>query len=116
MPTSLGSSVRLCSCNAVVVVLLAAVLFSGPNAAKAQDANAQEKADREAVDRIRDAALEHSQIADMLGYFTDVIGPRLTGSPNLKRAQEYALGRLSEWGDSQMRISRLGASLDEAGR
>ena len=98
MLTSRRSSLRLCSCNAVAVVLLAAVLLFRPDAANAQDANAQQKADREAADRIREAALNHSQIADMLGYFTDVVGPRLTGSPNLKRAEEYALGKLGEWG------------------
>jgi len=48
--------------------------------------------------RIRDAALNHSQIMDLVGYLTDVAGPRLTGSPNLKRAEEYALGKLREWG------------------
>jgi carboxypeptidase Q len=98
MRTPGRSSLRLFSCHAVVIVLLAVVLLFGPSAANAQDANAQEKADHEAADRIREAALNHSQITDMLGYFTDVIGPRLTGSPNLKRAEEYALGRLREWG------------------
>ena len=50
----------------------------------------QEKADLDAANRIRDAALNHSQIMEMVGYLTDVTGPRLTGSPNLKKAEEYA--------------------------
>lgn len=108
MPTPLGSSLRLSWCNAVAAVLLAAVLLFGPNAANAQDANAAEKADREAADRIRDAALHHSQITEMLGYFTDVIGPRLTGSPNLRRAEKYALGRLREWGLANAHLEAWG--------
>ena len=48
--------------------------------------------DLEAVGRIRDAAFNHSQIMDMVGYLTDVTGPRLTGSPNLKF--EYGTGRI----------------------
>jgi hypothetical protein len=47
-------------------------------------ASAQESPERDAGARIRDAALNHSQIMDTVGYLADVIGPRLTGSPNLK--------------------------------
>lgn len=61
-------------------------------------ATAQEKIDLDAAIRIRDTALNHSQIMDMVGYLTDVTGPRLTGSPNLKRAEEYARDKLREWG------------------
>lgn len=61
-------------------------------------AAAQEKIDLDAASRIRDTALNHSQIMEMVGYLTDVTGPRLTGSPNLKRAEEYARDKLHEWG------------------
>jgi carboxypeptidase Q len=61
-------------------------------------ATAQEKIDLDAANRIRDTALNHSQIMEMVGYLTDVTGPRLTGSPNLKRAEEYARDKLREWG------------------
>ena len=59
---------------------------------------AQEKIDLDAANRIRDTALNQSQIMEMVGYLTDVTGPRLTGSPNLKRAEEYARDKLREWG------------------
>jgi carboxypeptidase Q len=59
---------------------------------------AQERVDPDAASRIRDAALNHSQIMNMVGYFTDIAGPRLTGSPNLKLAEEYARDKLREWG------------------
>jgi len=61
-------------------------------------ARAQEKPVLDASKQIRDTALNHSQIMEMVGYFTDVTGPRLTGSPNLKRAEEYARNKLHEWG------------------
>jgi hypothetical protein len=61
-------------------------------------ASGQEKMDVGAANRIRDTALNHSQIMEMVGYLTDVTGPRLTGSPNLKRAEEYARDKLREWG------------------
>jgi len=61
-------------------------------------ATAQQKIDLDAANRIRDTALNHSQIMEIVGYLTDVTGPRLTGSPNLKRAEEYACDKLREWG------------------
>jgi carboxypeptidase Q len=61
-------------------------------------APAQEKTDMDAANRIRDTVLNHSQIMEMIGYLTDVTGPRLTGSPSLKRAEEYARDKLREWG------------------
>jgi len=40
------------------------------------------------VARIRDEGLNHSQVMQTLSYLTEVIGPRLTGSPNLRRANQ----------------------------
>jgi carboxypeptidase Q len=71
----------------------AGVLLLGCGAALSQ-----EKVDTGVTDRIRDAAMNHSQIMEMVGYLTDVIGPRLTGSPNLKRAEEWARDKLRAWG------------------
>ena len=64
--------------------------------------------DHEAVNRIRDAALNHSQIMDMIGYLTDVSGPRLTGSANLKRAEEYARDKLRDWGVANAHLEAWG--------
>ena len=40
--------------------------------------------------RIRKEAMERSQIMKTMHMFTDVYGPRLTGSPNHKAAAEWA--------------------------
>ncbi|HVF57803.1 MAG TPA: M20/M25/M40 family metallo-hydrolase [Pyrinomonadaceae bacterium] len=50
------------------------------------------------VDRIRDEGMNRSQLMPTLSYLTDVIGPRLTGSPALKRANNWTRDKLSEWG------------------
>lgn len=57
-----------------------------------------EQVDLRAVQQIREQAFNHSQIMETVEYLTDVVGPRLTGSPALKRAEEYAAERLREWG------------------
>src|SRR6201996_9143540 len=48
--------------------------------------------------RIRDEGLNHSQVMDIAFHLTDVSGPRLAGSPGLKRAQDWAVNQLKTWG------------------
>jgi len=48
--------------------------------------------------RIREEGLERSQVMRTIHYLSDVYGPRLTGSPNLKNAGEWALQQLVAWG------------------
>ena len=43
-----------------------------------------EKVDVDAINKIKDEAMRRSQVMDTVEYLTDVIGPRLTGSPGLK--------------------------------
>lgn len=55
-------------------------------------------ADLEALGRIRDEGFHRSQVMEIVGHLTDVIGPRLTGSPQMKTANDWTLGKLREWG------------------
>lgn len=61
-------------------------------------ATAEEPVDLEVVHRIRAEALQRSQVMDHLGHLTDVIGPRLPGSPAYMKAAEWSAGRIREWG------------------
>ncbi|HSQ19276.1 MAG TPA: M20/M25/M40 family metallo-hydrolase, partial [Blastocatellia bacterium] len=58
----------------------------------------QEKFDQAAIDKIKEEGMKHSQVMDILSYLTDVPGARLTGSPNIKAAQNWAKTKLTEWG------------------
>ena len=49
-------------------------------------------------EQIRKEGMENSQIMRTIHYFTDVYGPRLTGSPNLKAAGEWAVKQMTAWG------------------
>jgi carboxypeptidase Q len=57
-----------------------------------------EKVDLEMIKKIRTEGLEHSQVMETLSYLTDVIGPRLTGSPGMKHANEWTKQQLTSWG------------------
>ena len=59
---------------------------------------AQEKVDKDIQWKIRREATDNSQILRTLHFLTDVYGPRLTGSPNLKAAQDWVVKETTAWG------------------
>jgi len=65
---------------------------------------ARERVDAAMNARIREEALQHSQVMATLHPLTDVFSPRLTGSPTYKAAAEWARNRLQAWGLSQARL------------
>lgn len=75
------------------VPLFLAVALALPAAASAQEA-----VDLGIVTRIRDEGLRHSQVMATVRQLTDVLGPRVTGSPEMKAANEWTRQRLEEWG------------------
>ena len=52
----------------------------------------------DAISKIRDEGLNRSQVMKTISYLTDVIGPRLTGSPQMKRANEWTRDQMLSWG------------------
>ena len=73
---------------------------------------ARETLDLTMYNRIRDEGFQHSRIMDYASALTDGIGPRLTGSPNMAKANAWtrdtltAIGlsnaHLEDWGDFGM--------------
>ena len=92
--------------NSVVVAALCVLLLFNASSNIAQ--SNKEAVDAAEIAKIRDEAFNHSQVMDTAGYLTDVIGPRLTGSPNIKRGQEYAVKRLTDWGISNAHLESWG--------
>jgi carboxypeptidase Q len=77
--------------TAIALLLLQSILF-------ANFASAQKTAVADINAQIRKEAMENSQIMRTIHFFTDVYGPRLTGSPNLKAAGEWAVKQMTTWG------------------
>src|SRR5438093_2399575 len=61
-------------------------------------AAADEPVDFGMVTRIRDEGFGNSKVMETLFQLTDVIGARLTGSPSLKKANEWTRDQLTAWG------------------
>src|SRR5438874_2282891 len=57
-----------------------------------------EKIDLDAVYRIKEEGLQRSKVMELESYLTDVYGPRLTGSPNIREAADWAQKTRKEWG------------------
>jgi len=71
------------------------------------------KVDYNAVDwttiqRIRNEAFRNSKVMDILSDLTDGIGPRLTGSPNMKKANEWTRDQLTKYGLENARLEPWG--------
>jgi carboxypeptidase Q len=59
---------------------------------------AQNGADKDLLERIRQEEKTNSQIMKTMHMFSDMYGPRLTGSPNHKAAAEWAVKQMTAWG------------------
>jgi carboxypeptidase Q len=71
-------------------------------------AYADERVDLATVHRIKSEALASSKVMDHLFWLTDANGPRLTGSPGLRSAQEWALHTLEGWGAANPHLENWG--------
>ena len=95
--------------NATVVLLV--ILYVSPNAAFAQQATSSTapvasqgspatpaKDPNDPIERIKDEGMNRSQVMQTLSYLSDVIGPRLTASPGMKRSNDWTRDQLMKWG------------------
>ncbi len=61
-----------------------------------------EPVDLDAIGLIKSEGLQRSQVMDLVWYLTDVHGPRLTNSPQIRAAAKWATDRLTSWGLSNV--------------
>jgi hypothetical protein len=64
--------------------------------------------DLDMVTRIREEGFRRSQVMETAAELTDVFGPRLTNSPELRKASEWARDRLVQWGLENPRLEPWG--------
>lgn len=90
------------------LVLLFALL--SPLAALAQQPANQSPAldPNDPIAKIRDEGMNRSQVMQTLSYLTDVIGPRLTASPQMRRANEWTRDTLAKWGLQNANVESWG--------
>jgi len=82
-------------CKSIPGIILATLAFAALCAFSVSD-NFQ--ADPDIVAKIREEGFQHSQVMDIAGYMTDVLGARLTLSEDMKRAQSWVKDKMDQIG------------------
>ena len=93
--------------KAAAALLLFALLSPSVTALRAQS-QPQPTPTPDVIERIKDEGINRSEVMRTLEYLTDVIGPRLTGSPALRRANEWTRDKLTSWGLRNARLEAWG--------
>ncbi len=68
----------------------------------------QETVDLQAIYKIKEEGLQRSKVMEVASYLTDVYGPRLTGSPAIRTAAEWAVKQMQGWGLSNAKLEPWG--------
>ncbi|MFL6283730.1 MAG: M20/M25/M40 family metallo-hydrolase [Pyrinomonadaceae bacterium] len=87
--------------NMTAALILFALLtpnFCAAQATQTPQPSPQPGPTPDAVERIKDEGVNRSRLMETIEHITDVIGPRLTGSPALRRANEWTHERLTQYG------------------
>ena len=91
---------------AVCVAALAAPTYLSSLEAPALPS--QERVDLDMITRIRAEEFRHSKVMDTASELMDRIGPRLTGSPQVKAANEWTRKQFADWGLSNAHLESWG--------
>jgi hypothetical protein len=87
-------------------VLCVALSLTGILSLSAQSG---ESIDLGAIQRIKEEGLDRSQVMDTAWWLTDMYGPRLTNSPQMRAAADWAVKKLNEWGLANVKQEPWGA-------
>jgi Zn-dependent M28 family amino/carboxypeptidase len=83
-----------------VVVLILAGVRAGSARPSPDDGDAFAAADAQILSEVRD----HSEAMANIEYLSDAIGPRLTGSPQLKQANDWTAAKFREYGLTNVQL------------
>jgi carboxypeptidase Q len=83
-------------------------LALGASLASVAAIGGDEPVDYGMVSLVRDEAYNNSKVMETLAQLTDVLGPRLTGSPAAKQANEWTRQQLATWGLANAHLEAFG--------
>src|SRR6185295_9710711 len=105
---------------AAVGLIIFSLLAPGPSAARqlaatrattrfaGQNSQSATPNPNDPITRIKEEGMQRSHVMETLSYLSDVIGPRLTGSPNMKRANDWTRDQLAKWGLQNAHLEEWG--------
>lgn len=83
-----------------VLAILLAVLPLG--------AQAPSQAELAAIHQIKEEGFSNSKVMETMSYLSDVYGPRLTNSPDIKEAAKWTTGKMKEWKLDHVNLEQWG--------
>jgi carboxypeptidase Q len=83
---------------AAIVLLMIFLVSPATLLAQTQTSQTAAPDPNDPIHRIKDEGTKRSEVMQTLSYLSDVIGPRLTASPGMKRANEWTRDQLTKWG------------------
>ncbi|MCC5913249.1 MAG: M20/M25/M40 family metallo-hydrolase [Balneolaceae bacterium] len=89
-------------------LILSFILFFSISVATQAQSIHSPSVDLEIVEQIKEEAMERSNLMNFASWLTDVYGPRLTNSPQMHNASEYARTAFEEMGLSDAHLHRWG--------
>ena len=90
--------------RSILIGFVFVVLLALPTLAQIQT----DQATSDALAKIRDEGIAHSQVMKITSYLTDTSGPRLTNSPGIRNAAQWVLGKMNEWGIAKAKLESWG--------
>jgi carboxypeptidase Q len=99
---------RKLSAALIFCALLLPTLTLGQSASATSAVGGSYVAPADVIDKIKDEGMNRSQVMQTLGYLSDVIGPRLTASPGMKRGNDWTRDTLAKWGMSNAHLEPWG--------
>lgn len=102
MSTSRSGRFVFALCSAFLLGFFAIALVVAPPGARADELD-----DLEVLTRIRHEGLRRSQVMEMTRHLTETIGPRLSGTPALRAANEWTRQKLESFGLENGRLEAL---------
>ena len=92
----------------VSVMLMPTLAFGQAASQTAAVSGGVYAAPQDVLDKIKDEGMNRSQVMQTLGYLSDVIGPRLTASPGMKRGNDWTRDTLAKWGMQNAHLEAWG--------
>jgi carboxypeptidase Q len=115
----MGSTLRAGTLRSLALLaIVASVTLSAQDAAGAAAQDAAQDAAKDprngavnenVVARIKTEGFQRSAVMETLSWLADVYGPRLTGSPSLRAAAEWARGEMTRWGLANAALESYGS-------
>jgi hypothetical protein len=89
-------------------ILVGCAAFFSASFSFSQATFKREPVDTTMIRKIWTEGTEKSQVMNIIHYLTEICGPRLTGSPQYMKAAQWSMGKMRDWGLTNVHLDGWG--------